>query len=143
MPDLPLPQPDEHEQPFWDYVRSGELRIQRCAECSRLRHPPRPMCPHCGSLQSEWALASGRGTVYSYIVTHQPIHPALQGRVPFATVLVELEEGVLLTSNMVDCPADEIEIGMTVAVTFAEINDAVTLPLFQRVQHEGEGPTDG
>ena len=143
MPDLPPPQPDEHAQPFWDFVRAGELRIQRCVECARLRHPPRPMCPHCGSLQSEWALASGRGTVYSYIVTHQPIHPALQGRVPFATVLVELEEGVRLTSNMVDYPPDGIEIGMPVAVTFAEINDAVTLPLFQRVQHEGEGPTDG
>jgi uncharacterized OB-fold protein len=48
-------------------------------------------------------------------------------------VLVELEEGVRLTSNVVDCPPDEIAIGMPVEVTFEQINEEITLPKFRRV----------
>ena len=133
MADLPLPVLGDDTAPFWEYCRSGELRVQRCSSCEEYRHPPRPMCRRCGSLEYEWGPVSGRGTVYSYIVTHQPIHPALQGRVPFATVLVELDEGVLMTSNVVDCPPDEIAIGMPVAVEFEQVNEEITLPKFRRV----------
>ena len=133
MADLPLPVPDEATAPFWDYCRAGELRIQRCVQCGVFRHPPQPMCRDCGSMEQEWAAVSGRGAVFSYIVTHQPIHPALVDLVPHAVVLVELEEGVRLTSNVVDCAPDEIEIGMPVAVTFEQVNEQITLPKFRRV----------
>ncbi len=133
MADLPLPVPNDDTTPFWEYCRAGELRVQRCSSCDEYRHPPRPMCRRCGSLEYEWAPLSGRGTVYSYIVTHQPIHPALQGRVPFTTVLVELDEGVRMTSNVVDCSPDEIAIGMPVAVGFEQVNEETTLPKFRRV----------
>lgn len=133
MAELPLPVPDDDTAPFWEYCRGGELRVQRCSSCEQYRHPPRLMCGRCGSLEYEWALVSGRGTVYSYIVTHQPIHPALQGRVPFATVLVELDEGVRMTSNVVDCPPEEIAIGMLVEVEFEQLNEEITLPKFRRV----------
>ena len=133
MANLPLPQPTEDSAPFWDGCRAGELRIQRCAQCGTLRHPPRPLCRRCGSFEHEWALASGRGIVYSYTVTQQAIHPALEGRLPHAVVLVELEEGVRVTSNVVDCPPDAIEIGMPVAVTFERVSEEITLPLFRRV----------
>jgi len=132
MPDLPLPVPSADNQPFWDALNGGELRIQRCADCGTLRHPPRPMCAHCQSFDVEWARMSGRGTVFSYIVTHQPIHPALADRVPFATVIVELEEGPRLTTNLVDVAPDEITIGMPVEVVFQRANDEITLPLFRR-----------
>jgi uncharacterized OB-fold protein len=132
MADLPRPQPDDDARPFWDYTRTGELRVQRCAACGALRHPPRPMCARCHSLDVEWAPVSGRGTVFSYVVTHQPVHPALADRVPFATVLVELEEGPRLTSNLVDVPPGEITIGMPVEVVFERLDDEVTLPLFRR-----------
>ena len=129
---LPVPQPDPNAQPFWDYARKGELRIQSCGECGGLRHPPRTMCSQCGSFDVEWVAVSGRGTVYSYIVSHQAVHPALAGQLPFATVLVELEEGPRLTSNLLDVEHDEIEIGMAVEVAFHPLTDEVTLPLFKR-----------
>lgn len=132
MAELPLPVASEDNQAFWDYLNQGELRIQRCASCGLLRHIPRPMCPRCRSFEHDWAPMSGRGTVYSYIVTHQPIHPALVDRVPFATVLVELEEGPRLTSNLVDMPPDAIEIGMSVEVVFERASEEITLPLFRR-----------
>jgi hypothetical protein len=133
MAELPRPQPDDDARPFWDYVRARELRIQRCTACGTLRHPPRPMCARCRSMEVEWAPVSGRGTVFSYIVTHQPVHPALVDRVPFATVLVELEEGPRITSNLVGVPPGEIVIGMAVEVVFERLDDEVTLPLFRRV----------
>jgi len=132
MAELPLPVPSEDNQPFWDSLRAGELRIQRCARCGTLRHPPRPMCARCHAFEVEWAPMSGRGTVYSYIVTHQPIHPALVDRVPFATVLVELEEGPRITSNLVDVPPAEVAIGLGVQVVFERASDEITLPLFRR-----------
>ncbi len=129
---LPLPQPDPDARPFWDYARQGELRIQSCGDCGGLRHPPRAMCSQCGSFEVEWTAVSGRGTVYSYTVSHQAVHPALADQVPFATVLIELEEGPRLTSNLLDVEHDEIEIGMAVEVAFHPLTDEVTLPLFRR-----------
>jgi uncharacterized OB-fold protein len=132
MPGLPLPVPDEDTQPFWDYCAQGELRAQRCSGCGRLRHPPRPRCRDCGSLQFEWAPLSGRGTVYSYIVSHQAIHPALVDLVPHAVVTVELEEGLRMTSNVLDCPHEALAIGLPVEVVFEKAGEDITLPKFRR-----------
>ncbi|HJM76361.1 MAG TPA: OB-fold domain-containing protein [Dehalococcoidia bacterium] len=133
MAELPLPVPDEATAPFWEACRDGELRIQRCTGCAVFRHPPQPMCRQCGSSEYEWTAVSGRGSVFSYIVTHQPIHPALADLVPHLVVLVELEEGVRITSNVVECPPDEVAIGMPVEVTFERVNEEITLPKFRRV----------
>ena len=130
--ELPLPEPSEEAIPFFEALKEGELRVPRCAKCARLSYPPRAMCPDCQSFEFEWARVSGRGTVYSYVVTHQAIHPALVDHTPFATVEVELEEGPRITSNLVDVPPDAIEIGMAVEVVFEKISDEVTLPLFRR-----------
>jgi hypothetical protein len=130
MVSLPLPQPDEVSAPFWEYCREGELRAQRCTSCGLLRHPPRPTCPQCGSTDAEWQQLSGRGKVFTYGVSHQPIHPALEGRVPFTTLIVELDEGLRFTSNLVE-GSPEIEIGTAVEVVFERQNDEVTLPRFR------------
>lgn len=130
-PGFPLPVPSEDSAPFWDYLRQGELRLQRCLVCSAYAHPPRLMCPHCGSFDREWAPVSGRGTVYSFVVTRQAVHPAFEGHTPYATVVVELEEGPRLTSNLVDVPADEVHIGLPVEVTLVPISEEITLPLFR------------
>lgn len=131
-PPFPAPVPSQDNQPFWDALKQGELRIQCCASCGRLRHPPRLSCGECGSFEADWVPVSGRGVVYSYVVTHQAIHPAYQDHVPYASVLVELEEGVRMTSNLVDVPPGEISIGMPVRVVFERLDNEITLPLFRR-----------
>jgi uncharacterized OB-fold protein len=127
---LPLPVPDEDTQPFWEYCREGELRAQRCTACGLLRHPPRPTCPQCGSTDVEWQLLTGRGKVYTYGVSHQAIHPALEGRVPFTTLIVELDEGLRFTSNLVE-GSPPVEIGTPVEVSFERVNEEITLPRFK------------
>jgi uncharacterized OB-fold protein len=129
---LPLPQPEPDAEPFWDGLREGELRLQHCSVCGLVAHPPRAMCHECGSFEFEWEPVSGRGTVYTFAITQQPIHPALVDHTPFATVVIELEEGPRMTSNLIDVPPDEIEIGLAVEVVFDDVTDEVTLPLFRR-----------
>lgn len=129
---LPLPKPFEEALPFWDALKHGELRLQKCARCAEFSHPPKAMCSNCHSFDLEWSLASGRGTVYSYIVTRQPIHPALVGYTPFATVQVQLEEGPIVISNIIDVQPDDIRIGLAVTAVFKKIDDEVTLLYFRR-----------
>jgi uncharacterized OB-fold protein len=89
------------------------------------------MCPTCNSFENEWVLMSGRGTIYSYTIVEHSAHPLLDGRVPYLVILVELEEGVRIVSNLVGWKqGDEVRIGAPVAVAWLPIED-VTLPQFQ------------
>src|SRR6266545_8331734 len=103
---LALPQPEisDDNQPFWDGCRQGELRVQRCLDCHKLRWYPKPMCPHCASLEVEWVATSGKGRVYTWTVIHHVFNPAFADKVPYLVVIVELDEGVRVVSNLLDCP---------------------------------------
>ena len=128
----PLPHTAGQAQEFWEGCRRHELLIQRCTDCGAYRHYPRPMCPECGSWNAEWARVSGKGTVYTYTIAVQPFHPGFANEVPYAAVIVELEEGIRLMSNVVDCPPDDIYIGMPVEVVFDDVAEEVTLPRFRK-----------
>ena len=129
--ELPLPQPTEEAQPFFDALLEGRLTIQRCTACGVLSHPPKAMCSACHGTAFDWRPMSGKGEVYSYVVTHQAVHPAFVDHTPMATVEIELAEGPRLVSNLVDVPADEIEIGLPVQVVFEDIGNGVVVPLFR------------
>ena len=136
MAELPAPVPEPENQPFWDALNEGELRVQRCSACHTLRHPPRSMCSRCHSSDVDWVALSGAGSVYSYIVSHQAVHPALVDRVPFATVMVELDEGPRIASNLVDVDPDDISIGLRVQLAPERLNEEITLPLFKRAPED-------
>jgi uncharacterized OB-fold protein len=116
---------------YWEALRDRELRIQGCADCGRLRHPPRPMCPHCGSLNKSMVLMSGRGTVYSYSILHHPQASAFD--YPVLAALIDLDEGVRVVSNLVGVDKDDIRIGMPVQVEFADAKDGWVVPVFRPV----------
>lgn len=133
----PLPRPTEDSAPYWEAARNEELHLQACLECGHLRFPPAALCPRCLSLRFEWKRLSGRGTVFSWIVVHRSQHPAFNAETPYNVVIIELDEGPRLHSNLIDCPVDRIRIGMPVEVVFDRINDEVTLPRFRPAQ-EGD-----
>lgn len=116
---------------FWEGINKHELVFQRCKQCGTWLHPPRPACPSCRSFEREWTRSSGKGTVYSWVTYLESPHPAFKA--PFSVVLVELEEGVRLISNMVDVAPEEISIGMPVEVVFEDITEELTLPKFRKV----------
>ena len=126
----PIPAPDRDSEPFWAGVKQHKLLIQRCIDCSALRHPPQPACPDCGSLEIDWQQASGRGVVYSFVIQREPTHPFFQN-VPYNVILVELEEGTRLVSNLLDVEPDEIRIGMSVELFFEDVDPEATLPKFR------------
>jgi uncharacterized OB-fold protein len=128
----PRPVPDPHSAPFYEAARRGELRLQRCSDCGRFRHYPRPACPDCLSRCSTWERASGRGTVYTWTIVRGPTLPAFAEKLPYNVVDVLLEEGVHFVSEVLDCPPDEIAAGMAVEATFVRLDDGITLVKFVR-----------
>lgn len=127
----PLPEETEDSAPYWEGARQGELRMQKCLDCGHIRFPPSGMCPRCLSEKTEWRRLSGRGTVYSWIIVHKSQHPAFNEDAPYNVVIVELEEGPRLHSQLVECSHEGIKIGMPVSAVFEKINDKVTLPKFR------------
>ena len=128
----PAPIVTEDSAVFWDAAAEGRLVAQRCAACGRLRHPPRPMCPECHSLDIAVVELSGRGTVYSYGVLHHPPHPAFD--YPVLAVLVDLDEGIRLVSNLTDAAPDDLRIGMSVEAHYVATAGGGTVPVFRPVR---------
>jgi uncharacterized protein len=114
---------------FWNGLRDNKLLIQRCGGCGQLRHPPRPMCPQCRSLDWEAVESSGRGTVYSYVLPHEPKFPFFD--YPYVVVLVELEEGVRLVSNLTDIDPADVMTGMPVRVHYRTFDHDLVLHQFR------------
>jgi uncharacterized OB-fold protein len=130
-PAKPLPQISPEMAPFFDAARRHELVVQRCAGCGTLRFPARTICSTCLSREASWVPMSGRGTVFSFVIMHQAIHPGFAAETPYAVVVIQLDEGVRLLSNLVDCPTADVEIGMPVEVVFDDLTPEVTLPKFR------------
>lgn len=128
----PLPRLRGFAADFYAYCRKHELRFQRCRACGRWRHVPRDMCAACGSFDWEWARSSGKGTLFSWTTTMQPMMPQFADLVPYSPVVVELEEGVRMLSWLVDTDADDFTLGLPVEVVFDDVTQDVTLPKFRR-----------
>lgn len=128
----PLPAMEGFAKEFYGWCQRHELRFQRCNDCGTWRHVPRELCAACGSWKWEWAASSGRGTVFTWTTVARALHPAFQSDTPYAPVVIEMEEGVRLLSQMVDCPPEQLRIGMPVTVVFDAVTPDVTLPKFRR-----------
>lgn len=113
---------------FWNGLRENKLLIQRCSGCGQLRHPPRPMCPHCRSLDWQAVESSGRGTVYSYVMPHEPKFPFFE--YPYIVVLVELEEGAAGV-NLTGIDPAEVTPGLPVEVYYQTFDGSQELVLHQ------------
>lgn len=133
-PPRPRPGLTHDNRFFFEGAKEHQLLIQRCAACQALRHPPQPRCDKCGSYEWDALQSSGRGTVYSFVVNHYPQVPAFDYPLPIG--LIELEEGTRLVAQIVDCPIDEITVGMPVEVVWIEDGEDLTIPAFKPVRVE-------
>jgi uncharacterized OB-fold protein len=127
-----LPRLDALNRPFWTGGAEGKLNILQCRDCQGFIHPPRPVCRHCLSENVEPKAVSGFGVVDTFTINHQPWMPGME--VPFVIARVALDDApeVFLTTNIVNCPVNEVDIGDRVSVTFLQQDD-VWLPLFEKV----------
>lgn len=127
----PLPRIDERNKPHWDGNAAGEVRVQACDDCSALRFPASRWCPHCLSENTSWTRVSGKGKVWSWCVFHRAYFKGFEPDLPYPVVLVELDEGPRIYSNLVGVPRDKIKIGMRLRAVFEKATDEVTLLKFE------------
>jgi len=132
VPKRPLPEATPETQEFWDGARRGELRIQHCRACGKAYFYPRPFCPHCASRDVEWFTASGRATLYSYVINHRPAR-GFEDMAPYIIAVVQLEEGPRMMTNVigVDPDPEQLPPDMPLEVTFERQSEDITLPLFR------------
>src|SRR5947208_12242563 len=119
----PIPVRDEASAPFFDGAVAGKLMLLRCRDCATFQSPTaylgvplRPRCLACFSRELRWAASTGRATLHSYALMHQLYDEAFAAEIPYNLAVVETEEGVRLTSQVVDCPAQALEVGMALEV---------------------------
>jgi uncharacterized OB-fold protein len=118
-----LPELTEENREFFT---TAELRIQRCLACGTVQHPPTDVCHQCRSFEFDHVVARGTGIVESFSFVHHPVHPMLKAAVPYNVVVVALDDypGVRIVGNVIDVVPIDLEIGLPVAATWAEIPTA-------------------
>ena len=131
-PAKPLPQIAPDMAPFFEAARRRALVVQQCERCGTLRFPARAICSRCLGRDARWVPVSGRGAIFSFAVMHQAMHPGFAAELPYPVVVVQLDEGPRLLSNLVDCPLPEVRIGLPVEVVFEALTPEITLPKFRR-----------
>jgi uncharacterized OB-fold protein len=135
----PLPELSAQNGFFWTAGADGVLRIQECRNCEALIHPPQPVCRYCRSRDMGVRDVSGKATLSAFTVNHRFGFPDLPPPYVVAQVAVVEDPRVRLTTNIVECEPDDLELGQTVEVTFEKIED-VWLPLFRPTAEKQTGP---
>ncbi len=128
----PRPKLDADNRAFWTGGAEGELRMMQCGVCDQFTHPPRQICRHCQAEQMQAVAVVGTGAIETFTVNHQAWVPGLE--VPFIIARVRLDgvPGVILTTNIVNCPVENVRFDDPVRVVFEE-QDGIWFPLFEKV----------
>lgn len=123
----PRPLPTPTTQPFWDGLAADEVRIQHCLDCQGWVFYPRSRCSHCLGDRLEWRTVSGAGVIFTFSVATQATFPAFADEVPQIIAVVELPEGVHMTTTIVDASPDDVRVGAAVEPVFDHGDDGLTL----------------
>ena len=120
--------------PFWEALKQHQFLLHRCRRCGT-HYWPMTFCPRHddGVLEDmEWMPTSGRGTIFSYGITHRATSPAFKSEVPYATILVELAEGPIFPTRLAGKAPADLRIGMAVEIAYQDVPETgMTLPLFK------------
>lgn len=119
-------------EPFWEAAKEQKLTACQCGKCGHFRMPPSAYCPECSSQEVNWPALPGTGTVFSYVVCNK--NPANGEDYIYVPVVVDLDgaPGGRLNANVTGCNAEDVHIGMKVAVEWTEIQDGWLLPNFRK-----------
>lgn len=131
-PARPIPRPNSyiHSEPFWAAAREGRLVLQYCRDTKQFQHYPRPVSMYSGKRNLEWRQVSGRGKVYASTITRVPM-PGFEERGPYVVATVELDEGVRMVCNILNCPPEQVKIGMPVRLCWETLSDTISYPAFE------------
>lgn len=125
-----LPAPDNASRHYWQSAADGQLVVQRCTDCGRYQFYPRALCTACAG-ETEWVAAAGRGTLHTFTVIRQNRSEAFADLLPYAVGIVELEEGVRMMSNIIDCDVEQLHVDMDLEVVLIRAAEDVGLPFWR------------
>ena len=132
MSELPAkaPYPTVENKPFWDATAQGRIDLAKCDNCGFIPWYPRLICPDCQSTDMTWTTMSGKGTVYSFSITRAGGGRAWKEHLPFVLAYVQLDEGPIMMTNIVDCDVESVEIGMPVTAVFDDTGEGSAVVRF-------------
>jgi len=124
----PVPEPTHESKPYWDGLRGGRLLLQKCGQCGKIRHYPRPVCDACYSFEVDWIEASGRGTVHSWTITHHAFNPGFKLELPYILVTIDLDEGVRMQVPLRGAKEADVRLGLPVRIIFEQAKPDLVTP---------------
>jgi len=127
----PLPVIQPWSKKFWEAAHQHRLIMQKCNDCGKLVFYPRKFCPECWSANLGWTDVSGKAKVRTFTITMAGVEQAFMPDLPYVLAVVDLEEGIRMMTNIVDCRPEEVKIGMDVEVTFRDCTEEISLPVFR------------
>lgn len=127
----PLPWGTPDNRRFWAFTKQHELRMQKCSECGHIRFPVGIICPKCYSEKYEWVKMSGKGTVYTFGITHYVYDKYFADKVPYVVAVIEVEEGPHMMGNITGFKLTDIKIGTPVELYFEDVNEEFSFPTWQ------------
>lgn len=127
----PLPTITKEDRPFWEAAKQHRFTLPKCEGCGHIFFPPYIACPKCLSFDREWIEASGRGKVWGYIEMRQPYIKSFEDDLPYNVVLVQLDEGPLMYTNVVGISNDEIRPDLRLEAFFEDVTQEITLIKFK------------
>jgi uncharacterized OB-fold protein len=130
---LPVPNasPTSETQEFWDGLKQSKFMLRQCNNCQVPIWYPRAICPTCGTMDTSWVEASGKGTIYTYTVTNRTGMPGWAEASPYVIAYVELEEGPRILTNIVNCELDAVAVGLPVRVVYVANDEGSVLYRFE------------
>lgn len=122
----------EDVKSFWSGCRQHQLKYEKCSCCGYIRWPASIICPKCHSRDYTLVESEGKGVIYSYVVFRKSFHPFLEQKVPYIVATVNLNEGPIILTNIVNCDIGNVYCGQDVEVKWHDLDD-ISLPLFQPI----------
>lgn len=132
--EIRIPEPEGLNAELYREWQDSVLRIQRCASCLTLRHPPRFTCSNCGASTYDWATTPQIGSLYSWVITHHPFDRGWAAEVPWTSAIVELESGIRLTGHLINDDHTRLFLTMPVAISINPINEKFAFLSFQIIK---------
>lgn len=132
----PIPVLRGEEQRYFAEAKAGRLVYQRCSSCGAVIFYPRSVCPRCLSEELEFVPSAGQGTIYSHTTLYRAGHPSFADEVPYTIVLVDLDEGFRVLTDLVGAAPEDVAVGQRVEVLFDAVSNEFTVPRFRLADSE-------
>ncbi len=121
---------DPADMPFWEACRNNRFLLHRCGCCDR-HYWPASRCIEHGDTAMAWVEVSGEGELYTYTVMHKVMSSAWKDKAPYVVGVVKLDQGPMFHTNVIECPPDQLQVGMRLQPLMLRQDNGMTVPVYR------------